>query len=522
MPSFDGRRRELRAALATLQSTLDITESTRIAGVIEDYLNARDAVLTMVLVFLEDDSAEPLAPEYASKFRDTTRAAQDKLDNMLSGVSTPSEAAVRFREQVEFEEMAFWGLIGKLKLAESRDALVDNGSKVWGLISSLDKKWQNLCEEDLRVEEAEQKAAQDLKDLLERALATAMPAYVQMGTAVLALKDAWKAFGKTITDHVTETLINAGAPRKVVEALMKVASWANDMATFAEIGQMCGIATEAVLDVLNKLRSMNVGGLVQYRLGLAVDSGLKNVLSAIDLFRDPIRNLVEVGYYSRLAVWKAALDNEGVIIVAYGGIRQQVDEFLKACNLDGTRATHAAVVADMDRVASGLRTDGQKSDWSEVQRGLKDIFDRKRAGTEKAFEDFFRANDGRFMGGLSTDTERALLEPDKWLVTTNGVIAVGLDTKLREWRQNVTVLQGGPREAFDSIQDAFLGLPLDVRDKVKGSVNDYVTKQMNTLNTEAEKTLALLDKCELMVNARKISDDLDRARLSQALRATIR
>jgi hypothetical protein len=274
--------------------------------------------------------------------------------------------------------------------------------------------------------------------------------------------------------------------------------------------------------VLNKLRSMNVGGLVQYRLGLAVDSGLKNVLSAIDLFRDPIRNVVEFGYCSRLAVWKAALDNEGVIIVAFGGIRQQVDEFLKACNLDGTRATHAAVVADMDRAASGLRTDGQKSDWSEVQRGLKDTFDRQRAATEKAFEDFYRANDGRFMGGLSTDTERALLEPDKWLVTTNGVIAVGLDTKLREWRQSVTVLQGGPKEAFDSIQDAFLGLPLGVRDKVKDSVNNHLTQQMNTLNTEAEKTLALLDKCELMVNARKISDDLDRARLTQALKATIR
>ena len=522
MPSFDARRRELRAALAAIQSTLDISESTRIASVLDDYLNARDAVLTMMQVLLAEDDVAPLTDEYNGKFRDMTRAATDKLDNMLSGVSTPSEAAVHFREQVSFSEFIFWGQLGAPKLAQARDSLARDGQKVRDLISVLDKKWQNLSEEDLRIEEAEQKAALDIKNLLEQSLAQAMPYWVQIGAAVVELRELWKSVFASITEHVKETLINAGAPRPVVEALLTLASWANNTADIYEIAQRAGANVDDILTWINRIRSMNVGGLVQYRVGTLLDGKTKTVLSFLDFACKGIKPLVEDFYNSYMIVFKSQLDNEGVIIVSYGGIRQQVDQFLKECNLDSLRATHASVLASMDGLDSSLGTDGQRSDWSEVKRSLKDAFDARRQAAENAFNDFYRANDGRFLGGLSTDTERTLLEPDKWQVTTNGIIAVGMDAKLREWRQNVTVVQGGPKEAFDQVQDAFLGLPLDVRDSVKSSLNDYLSQQVSTLNTEADKAIALLDKCQLMVNAKKISDDMDRSRLSQALRATIR
>ncbi|MGC4062516.1 MAG: hypothetical protein QM749_17385 [Aquabacterium sp.] len=522
MPSFDARRRELRAALAAIQSTLDISESTRIAGVLDDYLNARDAVLTMMQVFLAEDDAVPLADEYAGKFRDMTRAATDKLDNMLSGVSTPSDVAVHFREQVSFAEFIFWAQLGVPRLAQSRDNMARDGQKVRDLIAVLDKKWQNLSEEDLRIEEAEQKAAQDIKNLLEQSLAQAMPYWVQVGAAIVELRELWKSVFASITDHVKETLVGAGAPRALVEGLLTLASWANNTADIYEIAQKCGANVDDALMWLNRIRSMNVGGLVQYRVGTLLDSKTKAILSLLDFACKGIKPLVEDFYNSYMIVFKSQLDNEGVIIVSYGGIRQQVDQFLKECNLDSLRATHANVLSGMDGVDSVLSTDGQRSDWSDLKRSLKDAFDARRQTAEKAFDDFYRANDGRFLGGLSTETERTLLEPDKWLATTNGIIAVGMDAKLREWRQNVTVVQGGPKEAFDQIQEAFLGLPLDVRDSVKRSINDYLSQQVGILNTETDKAIALLDQCQLMVNAKKISDDMDRGRLSQALRATIR
>lgn len=522
MPAFDARRRELRNALTAVQATLEGGESTRLAGVLEEYLNARDAVLTMMQVFIAEDDPEPLTDEYASKFRDMTRAATDKLDNMLSGISMPSDAAVRWREQVSFAEFIFWGQVGGLKLAQARDVMVRDGQKVRELISALDKKWQNLSEEDLRIEAAEQQAAQALKDLLEQALAQAMPYWVQVGAAVVELRELWKSVFASITDHVKETLVGAGAPRALVEALLTLAAWANNVADIYEIAQKLGMKVDEAMDWLNRIRSMNVGGLVQYRIGTVLDSKTKTLLSLLDFACKGIKPLIEDSYYSRMAAFKAQLDNEGIIIVAYGGIRQQVDQFLKDCNLEGLRAAHLSVLSAMDGLDSSLNTDGQKSDWSELKRSLKDAFDARRQAAEKAFEDFYRANDGRFLGGLSTDTERTLLEPDKWLVTTNSIIAVGLDTKLREWRDMVTVVQGGPKDAFDQIQDSFLGLPIDVRDKVKSSVNEYLMKQVSVLNTEADKAIAVLENCQLMVNAKKISDDMDRSRLQQALRAAIR
>ncbi len=522
MPSFDARRREMRAALAAVQSTLDIAESTRIATVLDDYANARDAVLTMMQTYLAEDDVTPLLDEYSSKFRDMTRTATDKLDNMLSGISTPTAAAVRFREQVSFAEFIFWGHLGGIKGAQARDAMARDGQKVRDLISALDKKWQNLSEEDSRVEEAEQRAAQEIKDLLEKSMAEAMPYWLQAGVGVTVMRDAWKAFFASITDHVKETLIGAGVPRSLVEGLLKLAGWANNTADVYEIAQRGGMNVDEAMTWLNRIRSMNIGGLIQYRVGTLLDSHTKTLLTVLDMAGKAIKLVTEDQYNTRMAAFKAQLDNEGLIIVSYGGIRQQVDQFLKDCNLDLLRAMHASAISSMDALDSLLSTDGQKTDWADLKRSLKDAFDARRQAAEKAFEDFYRANDGRFLGGLSSETERTLLEPDKWLITTNGIIAVGLDAKLREWRQLVTVVQGGPKDAFDQVQDAYLGLPLDIRDSVKSSMNTYLSKQVDLLNTEADKAIATLEKCSIMVNAQKISDDMDRSRLNQALRATIR
>ena len=522
MPSYGKRGAELRESLVATAGRMQAAEQARIPTVLGEYADSRDAILTMMTVFLADDTNEPLAREYNSKLTDMSKAAQDKLDNMLSGLSSTSPAAVRFRERVDFEEMAFWSLLGSLKLGESRDALISNGSKVRELIATLDKKWKNLSEEDLRVEEAEQKAAKDLKDLLEQALAEAMPLYIQAGAGAIWLRDKWKSIPATITDHVKATLIGAGCPEQVVTVLLKASSIANDLASVTSMAKAAGVSVAVVEQAINIVRSINIGGLIVARLKPDSDPQTSQITSNLEKAAKPLKALIEGRYNELMTRYKSQLDNEGVIIVAFGGIRQQVDQFLKECNVETTRTAHAEALAAMDRVESGLRTDGQKSDWSELRKSLKDIFDTRKVATEKAFDDFFRANDGRFLGGLSTATEKALLEPDRWEVTINGVVAVGLDQKLRDWRQQVTVIQGGPKEAFDQIQNAFLGLPLGIREQVQTSINDYLGETMRTLNTEADKQVEVLEKCGLMVNAQKIGSDMDRGRLKQALRATIR
>jgi hypothetical protein len=525
MPSFDARRRELREALTKIQPDLDGAEYIRITAVMEDYFNARDAVLTMMQVVLAEDDPEPVLADYAGRFRDMTRSATDKLDNMLSGLSNPSRAAADWHERVSFAEFIFWGQVGALKIAEARDAMARDAKRVRDLIAALDLKWRNLSDEDLRVEEAEQRAAQDVKDLLETALAQATPYWLQAGTAIVTVRDTWKSIFSTITDHVKETLVSAGAPRALVEALLKLAGWANDYADILEWPAKYGLAgAQEAMDWINRIRSMNVGGLVQYRLTQVadLDSKTKAVISFMDLGAKAFSPWIQGAYDAKMAAFKAQLDNEGVLIVAYGGIRNQVDQFLKDCNLDGLRATLAAALTAMDGLSSALATDGQKSDWSDVKKSIRDALDARRAAAESAFGDFYRANDGRFLGGLSTDTERTLLEQDKWTVTTNGLLAVGVDEKLRAWRQGVTVIQATAKDAYDQVQDAFLGLPLDIRDQVQRAMNDYLGKQITDLNAEADQAIATLESCKLMVNAQKISSDMDRGRLSQALRATIR
>jgi hypothetical protein len=519
MPSYDKRGVELQARLFTAGAGMSQAERQRIEAALNDYKLARDAVLTMIVVFLSDDSAEALTPEYNSKLRDTVRSASDKLDNMLSGISDATSAAVRFREQVAMDEMGFWALISSLKLAETRDSLITSTRRVHDLISVLDKRWQNLTEEDLRVEEAEQKAAEDLRDTLKRAMEAATPLYLQIPRGVFALQDLWKNVTKGITSMVVDFLVNeCGLPRVALEALLKLASIANDVARVAEL--IGGSPTEA-MRIINIIRSINIGGYVGFAVKSELGKPAKVLLEIADAAAKPLREIVDGKYNDILAQYREKMNNQGVVIVAYGTIRQQVDEFLKAVNLQAVRTSRDDVMAQLDRLDGGM-TDGQKADWAEVRNGLKDMFNNRYVAAEKEFNDFFRANEGRFIGVVNTETERKLLEPDRWIVTINGVIGVGLDQKLRDWREQVNVLTAGPKDAYDQIQDVYASLPIEVQDQVRRAVNDAMSEQMALLKSAGEDQAKLLESCQLMVNAQKISSDMDRARLNQALRATVR
>jgi hypothetical protein len=54
---------------------------------------------------------------------------------------------------------------------------------------------------------------------------------------------------------------------------------------------------------------------------------------------------------------------------------------------------------------------------------------------------------------------------------------------------------------------------------VKTKINAYLTETLETLNSEAQKAAETLEKCALMVNARKMESDFDRSDLVAKLRA---
>jgi hypothetical protein len=50
-------------------------------------------------------------------------------------------------------------------------------------------------------------------------------------------------------------------------------------------------------------------------------------------------------------------------------------------------------------------------------------------------------------------------------------------------------------------------------------LNAYLTETLETLNSEAQKAAETLEKCALMVNARKMESDFDRSDLVAKLHA---
>ena len=119
---------------------------------------------------------------------------------------------------------------------------------------------------------------------------------------------------------------------------------------------------------------------------------------------------------------------------------------------------------------------------------------------------------------MSSETEQQILNTNRWQVTTDGLVSLGLDTRVREWIEGVRTVNGLVRRSFESITDGISGLPPEIRDSIARGVNRELERALGRVADESDRTTRALGRSAELADSRKLREDLNRRALTEALR----
>lgn len=513
MPSFPHRKAELADRLAG--TPVEPIERVRIAAVLDDVLSVREAALTMVTVMVADEGTDPLAKDYADALNRFGSQMNSKWNDMLSGLSTPSDGAVKFRERILVEEAGFWGAPGLAKLVDARDDLVLRARTFREMSAALDKKWASFTEEDARVDQAEEEAAKRVQELIRKAIDEEAALMARLGNSVSELLQAMSKLDDKVNEWAVAFAVGIGVPPNLAALIPKMSSLAQGA---FDAAKTLGIPAAQLAAALAPILLKDPGFAAVEWFKTAFGPEMREILSRYSDIKKGLQYALQEQYVQHTATYRSILPAEGAILVTFTATRAEVDRFLQANNTEIARRNLDAALADLDRLRDGAPTDGQRADAALVRNEVRDSLNRRLTALSADWNAMFARHEGRFMGPLSGATEQELLEPDRWQVTVNGLVALGLDEKLRDWRRQSVEFQARIGTSFQSAGKAFDGLPEEFRAKIKDQINDYLTQTLRTLNSEAEDAARALEQSALMVNARKIEQDFDRSSVREKLR----
>jgi len=513
MPSYDRRKQEVRERFNQAQANLQPLEIVRIAAVLEDFYTTRDAFLTTVVTVVADDGDEELAGDYKSKFETLTRQVEDKLGDMLSGLSEVSEAAVKFREQVLVEEVRFHYTLAAANPCAARDALLGLERRLREMVAVLKEKWLKLTEEDYRVLEIEWQAAARINQIVKTAIEQEIPVYLRLGNAVADGIDDLGKLPDAFNDALIEKLKGIGIPEEYAKLLPKVSSIGKD--TFEEVKKLGIPAKEAAkgLEFLARDPGMWLSDTFKDMFGNDLSLVLRTLSEAT-------KGLIVLqgAYAEQLRAFKDALPGQGGILVALSKTPRDVDEFIKSNGVDVARAQRETALRALERLGSEPATDGLRGDGAEVDRAMAEALNKRMETITEVFDDFVSQFKGEFLGSISDETEQALLRSGSWQEQVAGMEGLGLDEKLRQWRSSTLEVSSKLTGAYSQVQAHFAGFPIEMQDKLRRAVNDEWQKALDAIRGGTEEVKTTLDAAEQAVKSEQIRKDVDRSALVAQLR----
>ena len=174
----------------------------------------------------------------------------------------------------------------------------------------------------------------------------------------------------------------------------------------------------------------------------------------------------------------------------------------------------------MEDWENGQATPGLKADASEFRAAAKAMFDERFQMTTRAFEEFVRANKGRFVGSIERDTETALLWTDVWVDRTRGIANLGMDARLKEWRENTLTITTQLDTASQQVRQQLIGLPIGGAEQILRRFDEAYAKMKDLLKSATDPAVAAIDLAMPVVTPDQITRDMDRSRLRDRLYAS--
>ena len=512
MPDLSHRETELRASFEQEKESFKPGERVEVPVRMSPLYQARAAALTEILPPLVDQGLEPKSRSVEDKLQLVVDRWVLPFSKVTAGLLYPGNEIEWWREREVTRELKFLQGLVNLNLEGTRDDLAALEAKLNQLIADLALKWGTMSEEARRLENLEAEACRRMSDMLKQALSQGTDAYLRYADRLKRVLDVCMKAPDLANDAVVYALKEAGLPEELAKVVPKISLLGKDY--FAK-GKELGVPAKE-LAAFNPELCRDPGMAVSETIQKALGPEFEMFVTGINALYKDLTNLAS-SYRAQLDDFQRLVPNQGAVLVSLSQTRRDVDEFLKVNGLDRARALYEQAEAALERWAAELPTDGQRADARAWGAEVKEAFKKRYERMANAFGMFVQANQGRFLGSVSKSVENELIFTDVWVDRTQGLMDIGMDARLREWRKGTLEVNDIFASASSQVFEKIRYLPADMQDSITRALNAYWGKLRERLQTETAQAAENFARVENLVNAEAVKRDLNRAPLRERL-----
>jgi hypothetical protein len=492
----DNRAKELEARLQQMSPPPSAEETAKIRDAMNTYLRDREDRLSTLLALIGDTGDKRLGDvvNCFSQWLDSLKRFGDGL-NSTSDIST---SALIFVTRASFEEKQAIESLRATNVGAAHDVLIYRAKVLEEKIKALADKWGKLNGETGYFDATEKASVDAIRRLVDDVIRKTGPAADQLARVPNDLYNAVKSELKLLNESVSRLGKSAGldgAARKVWEEGVKVIDPAGKLrsALTKEALKAAGVALPSTDDP-NPSRELGES------------------IRATSQF-------IDVLLQQRVNEYREAIQKRtSGLLVLFNETYNDTKKFVEENGFDKAKVRYQETSDTLDRWASELPSDGLKSDFGDYRKALLDRLSRHLSEIETMYNRFVRENQGRFLGPLGPDISEALTQTKKWEEYRVGLVSMGLDEKVRKWREDLRgILVVSMRDAIEKSAAELDYFDPEVRQQLQTpfeAFRDEVTKEAAALVAQVDQ---IYEKEQRVWSSDLVASYLDRRILRDAL-----
>lgn len=513
MATFEHRKTELRALFESQKTLMKPWEWAPVAKALESYFPVRDAALQALIDVVADDGSELRRSQYESVLNDYLGRIWQKIGGMIDGLTDPSEGARLFREQVLVQECLFFNGLDDPDPCRTRDMLVTLEADLTKMIADLDAKWSKLKDGGRRVIDAELEATRAMETLLDDAIRTSAPLYERIGAAVGKVIEGLFKLGDDFNSFIVSSAKEYGErnPGTVDEAFAKEATEISKLgaATFT-MAKAVGVPAATLAKALPFL-VRDPGMVVSDTLLAGLPKDTQMLVTLLGEARKGLVYSLLGPYAGRVAQVKDALPFQGIMIASLSETRDDVARFMDHNGVEMARKLKELSEEAFDHWVSAQPQSGNHDDAADARVAMETPLQKRYDRLLSALGDFVGDWGGVFFGSLNSDARKVLLDQEEWDRQMGDLAGLGLEARLRVWKESVLTIDPRLGDAWTQVQSAFAGLPADLQHGLMQRVKAVWDPLAAAVREGASGAVADLDQTGRVAGDEQRRRDLDRS-----------
>lgn len=506
MGDYSARQDELAKSLLTANLTGD--EMTRIVGALSGWFQAREDALRAMLDVLANETSDLMAGYWKDKSAALVQNYLTPMSNLLSGFSNPSPGLLAWRERAVTIESTWVTLVSDPCWVNARDDMVVFGKKLAETTKTLAEKWSRLSDEDKRLEEQEAEASRRMTDALRQAVDAGTDTVKRGADNVRKILDAVDGLHLQFDKWLVDGLQDAGVPSGVAD---KMRTMYKDGKRMNWLFEAAGTGTSFDIPFVTKRMSKFIVKLALKAIAPPVYYAYKGIF----FLNENVLTPASESYRQQLADYLGKLPAQGAVLASFSSVRQDVKTFLEDTNMEKIRIVFDHVTSELNDLPQG--SDASQADTRAWANRARDIFSKHFENAARTYESFVRANSGRFIGKVDASVEDELLWTRPWIDREQALASIGMDQRLREWRQSALELTINMKSPSQQLRDAFLEFPIELAEACQAALDSEWQDNFNDQARQAEDLQKFLEASERRWAADQIKQDLARASLKEKL-----